>query len=318
MNNGGEMNDGFLVSVIVITYNSADFIVETLESISAQDYSNIELIVADDNSKDATAQVCSDWLSTHGSRFRNAKLVTTEVNTGIAGNCNRGLKSASGEWVKMIAGDDLLEINCISQFVQYVLRHPEVSLCCCGILPFSKDKKFLPFYSPEWFFAKSAKGQLKTLITRGSMIPGPSLFYKKHVCEALGGFDEQIPFMEDYPFLVRASAAGYRFALLREPLVRYRLHERGISRSASRIFEESAEKCFSRVILPALKREKMFFHLWHYGIKSFIDIRRDSPGVFRYLFVRRLVGLFDPIKYVLLFYRILGRSYVYHFEFVDV
>ena len=57
-----EMNNQPLVSVPVITYNSAKFVLETLESIKAQTYQNIELVISDDCSTDNTVQICRDWV----------------------------------------------------------------------------------------------------------------------------------------------------------------------------------------------------------------------------------------------------------------
>src|SRR4051794_20989340 len=96
------------VSIIVFTYNSSNYVVETLESAKAQTYRNIELIVSDDGSTDETIPLCLDWLTKNKQEFLRAEIITVEKNTGIPANCNRGVKAAAGEWVKLIAGDDIL------------------------------------------------------------------------------------------------------------------------------------------------------------------------------------------------------------------
>ena len=101
-----------LVSIIVITYNSSKYVLETLESAKAQTYQNIELIVSDDCSTDNTVEICHNWIEQNKERFVRTELITVEKNTGIAPNCNRGVKAAKGEWVKLIAGDDVLHQNC--------------------------------------------------------------------------------------------------------------------------------------------------------------------------------------------------------------
>jgi len=80
-----------LVSIIVITYNSAKFVLETLESAKAQTYQNIELIISDDGSTDNTVQICREWLKNNKESFVNTELITVEKNTGIPANCNRGV-----------------------------------------------------------------------------------------------------------------------------------------------------------------------------------------------------------------------------------
>ena len=78
-----------IVSVIVLAYRSASTIVQTLESIKNQTYTQIELIVADDLSPDNTVEVVSQWIEENKSALYDAKLVTTSVNTGIEGDIRK-------------------------------------------------------------------------------------------------------------------------------------------------------------------------------------------------------------------------------------
>ena len=114
-----------LVSVPVITYNSAKTVIETLDSIKAQTYQNLELIVSDDCSTDNTVEVCQKWIEENKSRFVRTEVVTVEKNTGVAGNLNRAEAACRGEWIKPIAGDDVLLPNCIQDCIDYVAEHPE-------------------------------------------------------------------------------------------------------------------------------------------------------------------------------------------------
>ena len=109
-----------LVSIIVITYNSAKYVLETLESAKAQTYQNIELIVSDDCSIDNTVEICREWIEQNKNRFVRTELITIPENTGIPANCNRGVRAAQGEWVKLIAGDDMLDNDCILNYVNYI------------------------------------------------------------------------------------------------------------------------------------------------------------------------------------------------------
>ena len=82
-----------LVSIIVITYNSSKYVLETLESAKAQTYQNIELIISDDGSQDETVELCEKWLAENKDRFIDSQIITVEKNTGIPANCNRGVKA---------------------------------------------------------------------------------------------------------------------------------------------------------------------------------------------------------------------------------
>ena len=109
-----------LVSVAVITYNSSNTVIETLDSIFAQTYPDLELIISDDCSSDNTVAVCRQWIAEHKTRFVYTTIIESPVNTGISANLNRAEDACKGNWVKGIAGDDLLLPECIETYMQYV------------------------------------------------------------------------------------------------------------------------------------------------------------------------------------------------------
>ena len=79
-----------LVSIIIVTYNSANFVLETLESTKKQSYPNIELIVTDDCSSDKTIEICKEWMEKNKTFFIGTSLLIAEKNTGISGRYDRG------------------------------------------------------------------------------------------------------------------------------------------------------------------------------------------------------------------------------------
>ncbi len=90
------MENKTLVSICVISYNSSEFVLETLESAKRQSYEYIELIISDDGSEDHTVELCDQWLKNNGACFHSTELITVPKNTGIPANCNRAVKSAKG------------------------------------------------------------------------------------------------------------------------------------------------------------------------------------------------------------------------------
>ena len=108
-----KVDSQVVVTVSVITYNSSKFVLETLESIKAQTYQPLILNVCDDCSTDDTVEICEKWIDKNKDRFIEAKIIVPEHNTGIPGNINRGIDACKTEWLKFIAGDDLLKPQCI-------------------------------------------------------------------------------------------------------------------------------------------------------------------------------------------------------------
>ena len=223
-----------LVSVPVITYNSAQTIIETLESIKAQTYPNIELIISDDCSKDNTVALCQDWLEKNKERFTRTVLLTVEKNTGVAGNCNRASAVCTGEWKKGIAGDDIMLPNCIKDCMDYVAEHPDVIFLFGRMEGFGRPKEEVDEYMNRCFdysfFDLSADEQYHRLVFKGNCIPAPAVFYNiERVRELNITNDERIPMVEDYPKWMNVTKKGIKLYGLDKTIVRYRLSENSIS-----------------------------------------------------------------------------------------
>jgi glycosyltransferase involved in cell wall biosynthesis len=154
-----------LVSIIVVTYNSSKYVLETLESAKAQTYQNIELIISDDASQDDTVQICKNWLLQNRERFVRTDLITVINNTGISANCNRGVNFSKGEWIKLIAGDDILMEKCISLNIYQVSQNKNIKIIFSNCQLFNVvDNKIMnlrsqPLEEQKIWFRCDAKNQ---------------------------------------------------------------------------------------------------------------------------------------------------------------
>ena len=216
-----------LVSVTVITYNSSKTVLETLESIKAQTYQNIELIVSDDCSTDNTVELCRDWIEQNKSRFVRTELLTVEKNTGVAGNCNRAGAACRGEWGKGIAGDDIMMPNCIQDCMDYIAAHPDT------IYLFGKQKAFgaseerckeIDSIFDYSFFNMTQEEQLHRLIFGENCVPATAVFCHRQHAKAIGvKNDERIPLLEDWPKWINLLRAGVKLHFVDKVLVKYRV-----------------------------------------------------------------------------------------------
>ena len=94
-----------VVSILILTYNSSEFIRESLDSVIAQEYLNLQIIVSDDASSDGTQDILHEYLS------NNPKIFTVnlnEKNIGITRNANIALSLCRGSFVAFHAGDDVM------------------------------------------------------------------------------------------------------------------------------------------------------------------------------------------------------------------
>jgi glycosyltransferase involved in cell wall biosynthesis len=257
-----------LVSIIIITYNSSKYVIETLESAQAQTYQNIELIISDDCSTDNTVEICREWIDKNKSRFVRTELVTVPKNTGIAPNCNRGVKASRGEWIKYFAGDDLLLPDCITDYVNYINKNPD-----CFVL-FGRIKTMINGVVSERkdinkVFSTPHRKQYRCIL-RNAGIPAQAAFYSRFAYEIVGGFNENYKYCEDFLMYTVLADYGFKFHFINKLIAIYRRHESNISGgSESKVFVNKnffydSEKVLFNEIVPRLLKERIYINIFHF------------------------------------------------------
>lgn len=218
-----------LVSIIVLTYNSSEYVIETLDSCFSQTYKNIELIISDDCSTDNTISLCDSWLNNHRQRFVNAQILCACKNTGIVGNINRALDITKGEWIKLIAGDDLLINNAINEYINYV-NETGAFFCVARNIPFSgklEDKHFgsnRMEYSHVLFGPNVNSSSQYHMLSKVFGGNGPTFFGNRSKIIELGKYDVRFPMQEDHPFFISLTKKGYKLHFINKDLVYYRIN----------------------------------------------------------------------------------------------
>jgi len=228
-----------LVSVIVVTYNSQEFIIEALESIKRQTYELLELIITDDCSEDKTVEICNSWLRNNRSRFIRTELLTVKSNTGVTANCNRGLKISRGEWIKYCAGDDSLKPDCVAENINWISSHSNIKVLFSRLDVY--EDVFLPDnhldtiprdpLNPNSILSESrpAESQYKMLLICDRIHFTPSVFIQRSALLSVGGFDERFRLLEDYPLWLNLTKKGYRLYFMDKTTVNYRQHLNAIN-----------------------------------------------------------------------------------------
>lgn len=217
-----------LVSVVALAYNSALTLIDTLESLRAQDHPRIELVLCDDASTDATLQVASQWLSANPGVFERVHVLKHPANVGIVRNLADGLACAQGQWIKPLACDDLLvpdALSCFlrearqrgvdwlfSQCARFETRHGRAEEL--GELVTAPAVQSIEELSPQ---------ALERAVATCNLLPAPGAFYSKVFLDQIGGLDLRLRNLDDWPLWLRALATGARPAWISRALVRYRI-----------------------------------------------------------------------------------------------
>lgn len=282
-----------LVSVVVITYNSSKYIVETLNSVKKQTYKNIELIITDDCSTDNTVSVIKEWLSKNKAKFVCAKLIESTINTGVTANYNRGIEVAAGIWIKGIAGDDIMLDNCIECNLRYALDNPS-DIIFSKVKYIGNDGDIVQ--NPPKLFHYGAfdltRRQFTYKLLSGNFLPAATSFMKKSLWLELERFDENIPMQEDWCFWIKAQLASKRLCFVNEETVKYRIHQSSVS-NRNNISQKylMSEKLAMQYSLRLQK--KLSFLLW-------INNRLRYNALYKshmWQYVYKIHRLFNPMAY---------------------
>lgn len=266
-----------LVGVIVVTYNSSQFVIETLDSVFEQTWKDLELIITDDCSEDETVEVCRKWLDEHKSRFIHSEIITSERNTGVSANLNRGIAASKSEWVSFPAGDDTLKPACIEDNMSWIRKHPEIKVLFSTIEVYNNhivpdhligsipNEPYHPgsIMTPD----RSAESQYKQLLTSDRVNFTPSAFMNREVILSLGGFDERFKMLEDYPMWLKLTRNGYRLFFMDKPTVNYRQHSGAINNTGHKL-----------LVNPNYFRHEMFRRLYIYPFLP-VDLRFSARFV---------------------------------------
>lgn len=241
-----------LVSVIVLAYKSAETIIQTLDSIKNQTYQNIELIITDDCSPDNTVEVADRWIADNVGTLSEIRLVTTEHNTGIPGNINRALQHAKGDYVKLIAADDYMTKDAISEYVKFCEKNPNaIPIARVHLFSDETSADFAPIekYCDRCyeFAAKTDyKEQYRMLLKQNCIVAPSGSFYPMKVIRKLGGYDESYRWFEDYPMNLKVMHEGYRCGFINRELVWYRISGGSITASQQLRLKKTEMKLFFR------------------------------------------------------------------------
>lgn len=259
MNNTEEKEP--LVSIIVITYNSSKYVLETLESAKAQTYKNIELIITDDASQDDTPEVCKKWVVQNKFFFKRVELISSRSNLGVPENCNRGFWASKGKWIKFIAGDDILEVGCIEKNLDYIKENNLAQCVHSRVKIYNNDfkrEKLIEISNNKFLNNnKLTAVDQYNILQYGCFIMAPSVFIRRDLLIELNGFDNGFG-IEDWPLWLRITAMGRVISFLEDTTVCYRRHSNSLYNKAHKKalftdFYKYEEQIHKKLVYPKCK-----------------------------------------------------------------
>lgn len=212
-----QVATGTKVSIVTPVYNQEAFVEETVRSVLAQDYPDIEYIVIDDGSTDGSLVRLQRLADEFPGRFQ----LIHQRNAGQAATLNRGWAQARGDVLAYLSSDDRLHPESVSRMVAALQAAPEVAVAYCDFCLIDTHGQRMADVQTEDFSASRLRDHLVCQ-------PGPGAFFRRSVYEAAGGWDAGLRQVPDFEFWLRASRFG---PFLRVPLLLadYRVHDESAS-----------------------------------------------------------------------------------------
>lgn len=213
-----------LVSFLVIAYKQEEFIRDAIRGALAQTYEPLEVILSDDCSPDRTFEIIKEEAKAYHGPHRIV-LKRNESNQGIAGNLNRALELAKGQFIIASAGDDISLSERTSELVKrWQESKPPVDMVCSYFEEIDETGKSTGFIKKDILFVPDTSKPVRQW-TCGAT--GACVGYDRKLYDKFGPLDIRIV-AEDWVFPFRAWVES-GIALIEKPLVKHRTHDNSVS-----------------------------------------------------------------------------------------
>lgn len=221
LNKGNK--DSPRVSVLIPTYNYARYLDEAIQSAIRQTFTDFEIIIVDNNSTDNTAEVVSKYLTDPRIRYYRNK-----SNIGLINNFNRCLELATGQYIKFLLADDVLNPTILEKFVQILDDNETVALVTSDSESFGSEKSlrkspFAGLQKGSYVIEESIRGG------RGNMIGEPTtVMFRSANVDKVGKFSANFICLADLDYWCRHLTIGDCY-FVPETLSYFRVHDMQVS-----------------------------------------------------------------------------------------
>lgn len=218
-----------LISVCVTVYNYARFLEDCLNSVAAQTYEALELIIVDDcSTKDDSVAVAAEWAEKHRARFRRVEVLTHRHNQGPAEARNTAFRHTTGAWIFIIDADNEIYPKAIERLHRAAVQGG-----------FDATYTQTEMFGARWEIGYADIWDA-TEMRRKNYVDVMALV-SRQAWETVDGFSHIDDGWEDYDFWLKFLDAGLLPGYVPEILCRYRLHDKSRTTTEAHVFHEQLE-----------------------------------------------------------------------------
>ena len=274
------------VSVIVTTFKRADMLTRAIDSVLAQTYENIEIIVVDDNDENSQYRKNTEEKMLDYKKNKNIKYIKHKKNMNGSVARNTGIKNATGSLITFLDDDDIYFPQKVEKQVEYLLENKEYKGVYCSA-------------KRNGIIKAQGNGDLSFEILSGrNLIYTNTIMMWKEAILNFGGWDETYQKHQEAAFLLRFFSYGYKIGSIPEVLVKFDISDRSNVSNASKNEEQVIKYLFDhKKIIERLDKEKK-------GSGKKIYLWRYRGVMLRYIKEKNLKGFFLLYKKCLFKYPI--------------
>ena len=281
------------ISIILPSYNGAEYISKSIESVLMQDFNDFELIVIDDCSTDGTFEIAKNFAL----KDERVKVFSNEKNLKLPATLNKGFNMANGAYLTWISDDNLFKQGALSFMFNYLQDNPKVDLISCamdkiieGTGEFQKKTDFDKTRTSAGFLAAYCN-------------VGGCFLFKKEVFQKIGGYDTSFFCGEDYDFWCKV-ALEFEIAYSSKNFFTYTIrkgamsntHKKQLDDITAEIHKKYAQKILQKYPLKPADTADVYYQI--YKTNNDFEILKAA---FRANFLRSL------LKFSLFFIRQIGK-----------
>lgn len=260
----------YRISVIMGIYNCAQSLREAIDSLYTQTYKNFKIIMCDDGSTDNTYQIAQEYATIHD----NIVLIKNPHNMGLNATLNHCLEYADTEYIARMDGDDISLPTRFEKEIKFLDSHPEYAIVSCPMIYFDEKGNF------KIGKAKSNYPDKKDFV-RGTPFCHAPCMVRREAYVKVGGYsvDKKLLRVEDYHLWMKMYAAGFKGAVLNEPLYKMRDDRNAATR---RTFQNRLNEAYVKHI-----GYKMIGLPWYYQIFTLEPIIKHLLPRALYIYLHR-------------------------------